>query len=118
MVDVGDGKIGSAVIAQARDNSWWNKDPVVMKGIVAGGATSICIALGAFGIISEEQRTTIVEQVGNLTVAVFVIAPIVITTGTALWQRLSAWSPRSAARIAVLNAEAPAGSPPVLPAAP
>lgn len=105
---------GSEVIEQARDNSIWNTEPVVAKAAVVGITTSVLIALGAFGLVSEEQRTVIIEQVGNITYGVFVILPLVISLLTALWGRLSAYSPRSAAKIAVANAAAPAGAVPTL----
>jgi hypothetical protein len=111
-------KTGNQVVAQANDNSLFNTEPVVAKAAVVGIATSILIALGAFGLVTEEQRNTIVEQVGNITVGIFIVAPFLIQIATALWQRLSAYSPRSAAKIAVDNAAAPIGTPPVLDPAP
>lgn len=105
---------GSAVEAQARDNSILATDPLVAKAAVIGIATSVLIALGAFGLVSEEQRTVIIEQVGNITYGVFVVLPLVIAMVTALWARLSVYSPRTAARIAVANAAQPAGSEPTL----
>lgn len=105
-----DQKVGSEVHRQALDNSVMNTDPLVAKAAVIGVATSVLIALGAFGLVSEEQRTVIIEQVGNITYGVFVILPIVVSLVTALWARLSVYSPRSAARIAVANAAAPGGS--------
>ncbi len=102
------------VVEQSRDNSFLNTEPLVAKAAVVGVATSILIALGAFGLVTEEQRTVIVEQVGNITFGIFVILPIIISLLNALWGRLSAFSPRTAARIAVLNASKPAGSDPSL----
>jgi uncharacterized membrane protein len=102
------------VVEQSRDNSWWNRDPLVVKAAVVGFATSIAVALGAFGLITEEQRDIIITQVGNITVGVVVLAPLVISLVTALWARLSVFSPRTAAKIAVLNASRPAGSEPTL----
>lgn len=97
-------KTPSEVVAQAQDNSWWNKDPLVMKAAAVGIATSIAVSLGAFGLITDEQRTIIIEQVGNITFGVFVILPLVISLATALWARLSVFSPRTAARAAVTSA--------------
>lgn len=109
-----DQKIGGEVVAQAHDNGIWNTDPLVAKAAVIGVATSVCLALGAFGIVTEEQRLTIIEQVGNVTYGLFVVLPIVVSLVTAAWARLSVYSPRSAAKIAVANAAAPAGSVPTL----
>jgi hypothetical protein len=67
------------VVEQSRDNSWWNRDPLVVKAAVVGFATSIAVALGAFGLITEEQRDIIITQVGNITVGVVVLAPLVIS---------------------------------------
>lgn len=111
---LGNGKSGGAVVAQASDDSILNTEPIVAKAAVVGVATSVLLALGAFGIVTEEQRLTIIEQVGNITYAVFVILPIIVALLTAVWSRLSAYAPRTAARIAVANAAAPAGSAPSL----
>ena len=96
---------GAEVREQATDNSFWNTDPLVAKAAVVGVAGSVLMALGAFGIITEEQRLLIIEQIGNITYGVFVVLPIVVSLVTALWARLSVYSPRSAARIAVTNAQ-------------
>lgn len=100
-----DMKTGGEVFAQAHDSSLWNTEPVVAKAAVVGVVTSVCLALGAFGVVSEEQRLTIIEQVGNITYGVFVVLPIIITLLTAVWQRVSAFSPRTAARSAVASAQ-------------
>ena len=102
MTDV---KTGAEVIEQAHNTSIWNTEPVVAKAAVVGVTTSVLIALGAFGIVTEEQRTVIIEQVGNITYGVFVILPLIISLLTALWSRLSAFSPRTAARSAVASAQ-------------
>lgn len=104
----------NAVVEQARDNSLMNTEPLVAKAAVVGVVTSICIALGAFGLVTEEQRNIIVEQVGNITFGVFVLLPLIVSLLNALWGRLSAFSPRTAARVAVINASRPAGSEPTL----
>lgn len=95
---------GREVVAQAHDNSLMNTEPLVAKAAVVGVATSVLIAAGAFGLVTEEQRTVIIEQVGNVTYGVFVILPLVIAMVTALWARLSAYAPRTVARIAIQNA--------------
>jgi hypothetical protein len=105
---------GGEVVAQSQDNSWWNRDPLVVKAAAVGITTSVLLALGAFGLVSEEQRLVITEQVGNLAYAVFVVLPIIVSLATALWARLSVFSPRTAARIAVRNAALPTGSAPTM----
>lgn len=107
-------KVGAEVVAQANDDSWFNTEPAVAKAVVVGGTTSVLIAAGAFGLVSEEQRTVIIDQVGNITYGVFVLLPIGISLATAAWARLSTFSPRTAARIAIANAKAPAGAAPTL----
>jgi hypothetical protein len=107
-------KTGQAVVAQANDDGLMNKDPLVVKAAVVGVVTSVLVALGAFGLVTEGQRTTIIHAVGEITYYVFVLLPIVVSLATALWARLSVYAPRTAARIAVLNAEKPAGAAPTL----
>jgi hypothetical protein len=105
---------GPEVVEQALDTSFWNTDPLVAKAAVVGVTTSVLLALGAFGLVSEEQRTVVIEQIGNITYGIFVVLPLAISLLTALWARLSTFSPRTAARIAVFNAGQPAGSAPTL----
>lgn len=107
-------KTGSEVVEQARDTSFWNTEPLVAKAAVTGFTGSALIALGAFGLVTEDQRTIIVEQVGNITYGVFVLVPMGISVATAIWARLSTFSPRTAAKIAIVNANLPAGSAPTL----
>jgi hypothetical protein len=111
MADV---KTGGAVFAQANDDSLLNTDPLVAKAAVVGVTTSVLIALGAFGLVSEEQRLLVIEQVGNITYGVFVVLPLIVSLVTAIWARVSTFSPRTAAKIAVQNAALPAGAAPTL----
>ena len=105
---------GEQVREQAADTSIMSTEPVLAKAAVVGVVSSILVALGAFGLVTEEQRTIIIEQVGNVTYGLFVIAPIAITVGTALWQRLSAFAPRTAALIALANLKRAPGQEPTL----
>lgn len=107
-------KTGAEVVAQANDTSILSTDPLVAKAAVVGVLTSVLVALGAFGLVSEEQRTVIIEQVGNITYGVFVVLPMIVSIVTALWARLSVYAPRTVARIALANAAQPAGAPPTL----
>src|SRR5688500_11993227 len=99
-----DQKAGMEVRQQAADNSFWNTDPLVAKAAVVGAAGSILRALGAFGLVTEEQRLLIIESSGTIIYGLFVVLPIVVSLLTAVWARLSVYSPRSAARIAISNA--------------
>jgi uncharacterized membrane protein len=105
---------GDEVVAQSQDNSWWNRDPLLVKAAVVGVTTSILLALGAFGLVSEEQRGAITHAVGETVYWAFVLLPLVISFTTALWARLSVVSPRTAAKIAVRNAALPTGSAPTM----
>jgi peptidoglycan/LPS O-acetylase OafA/YrhL len=105
---------GDEVRAQAVDNGIMNTEPLVAKATVVGVVSSLLVALGAFGLVTDEQRTVIIEQVGNITYGLFVIAPFVITMVSALWGRLSAYAPRTAALIALANLRKPPGSEPTL----
>lgn len=101
---------GEAVVAQANDNSFTNTDPAVLRGAVVGVVTAAGAILVIGGWISEEQKNALAEQAGIIVPAVFAIAAIV----QAVWTRASVYSPRTAAEIAVANAEQPAGAPPTL----
>lgn len=105
---------GEEVREQAADNSIMNTEPVVAKAAAVGIATSLLVAAGAFGLVTEEQRTIIIEQVGNITYGLFVILPLVITMISALWGRLSAFAPKTAAMIALVNLRKPTGAEPTL----
>jgi hypothetical protein len=105
---------GAEIVALSKDKSLLATEPLVAKAAVVGVATSLLVALGAFGLVTEEQRTVIIEQVGNVTYGLFVIAPFVISIGTALWGRLSTFAPRTAARIAIANLRQPPLSEPTL----
>jgi hypothetical protein len=105
---------GDEVRAQAADNSIMNTEPIVAKNTVVGFTTSLLVALGAFGLVTEEQRSIIIEQVGVVTYGLFVLLPLVITTVSALWSRLSAFAPRTAALIALANLRKPPGAEPTL----
>jgi hypothetical protein len=105
---------GEEVRAQAADNSIINTEPIVAKNTVVGIVSSLLVALGAFGLVTEDQRVIIIEQVGNITYGLFVVLPLVITTVSALWARLSAYAPKTAALIALANLRKPPGSEPTL----
>lgn len=95
---------GSVVRRQALDGSIMNTEPVVAKAAVVGVVGSVLLALGAFGLVTEDQRLAIIEQVGSITYGVFVVLPLIISIVTGVWARLSAFSPRTAAQSAVESA--------------
>lgn len=97
---------GDAVVRQANDDSWWNKDPLVVKAAVTGAVGSVLLALGAFGLVTEEQRLVIMEQVGNIAYGVFVVLPLVVAMVTAIAGKVGktgVFSPKTAAEVAVVN---------------
>lgn len=107
-------KTGGEVVEQARDNSFTNREPAVVAGAVVGvvGAVGSILVIG--GYIDEGQKQALADNAGIIVPAVFAIAAVIQTA----WTRAKAYSPRSAARIAVANAAAPAGTPPILPGTP
>lgn len=102
--------IGRDVTKQATDNSLGNTEPAIVAGAVVGivGAVGSILVIG--GYIDEDQRKALQDSAGQIIPALFVIAAIV----QAIITRMRAYSPRSAAQIAIVNAQAPAGTPPTL----
>lgn len=98
------------VRAQANDSSPLNTDPALVRGAVVGivGAVASILVIG--GYIDEGQKQALVDNVGVIVPAVLVIASVI----QAVWTRLAVYSPRTAARIAVVNAAQPSGSAPTL----
>jgi hypothetical protein len=82
--------------------------------MVAGAVVGIVGAVGSIlvigGYIDEGQRKALQDSAGQIVPAVFVIAAI----AQAIFTRMRAYSPRSAAQIAIVNAKAPAGTPATL----
>jgi peptidoglycan/LPS O-acetylase OafA/YrhL len=105
---------GAEIVALSKDNSLLATEPLVAKAAVVGVVSSVLVALGAFGLVTDEQRTVIIEQVGNITYGLFVILPFAISIATALWGRLSTFAPRTAALIAIANLRKPPGAEPTL----
>jgi hypothetical protein len=101
---------GHEVTKQANDNSITNTEPAIVAGAVVGivGAVGSILVIG--GYIDEGQKNALADSAGQIVPAVFVIAAIV----QAVITRMRAYAPRTAARIAVANATAPAGTPPTL----
>ncbi len=101
---------GDAILAQSQDNSLGNTEPVVVRSAIVGIVTSGIAILAFSGLITDEQRQILEEQAGIIIPALALIVPIV----GAFLGRLAAYSPRSAAKIAVANAGQPAGDAPTL----
>lgn len=101
---------GHEVVRQATDNSPMNTEPAMVAGAVVGivGAVGSILVIG--GYIDEGQRKALQDSAGQIVPAVFVIAAI----AQAIFTRMRAYSPRSAAQIAIVNAKAPAGTPATL----
>lgn len=105
---------GHEVVAQAADNSITNTDPVALSQTIMQ-IIGVVVAFAVFkGFIQPEEGAFITAQSLILVGAIISIAAFI---GAALG-RSRAYSPRSAAKVAVLNAESPVGAPPVLPKAP
>lgn len=105
---------GHEVVEQAKDNSVWNTEPAVVRGAVISIVGAIGTILVVSGILDTDQKQQLQDNAGTIAVAVVLILPIL----QGIWTRFGAWSGRSAARIALVNAKAPADTPPILPGAP
>jgi hypothetical protein len=103
-------KVGGEVVRQATDNSLMNTEPAAVAGAVVGivGAVGSILVIG--GYADTGQIDVLKNEAGIIVPACFIIAGTV----QAIWTRMKAYSPRSAARIAVANAAATAGSVPAL----
>lgn len=91
---------GREVIQQAADNSVGNTEPALVRGAVVGVVTVVGSILVLGGYIDESQKQSLIDNIGVIIPAVFAIAAVV----QAFWTRFGVYSPRSAAKIAVLNA--------------
>ncbi len=105
-----DQKRGGEVVAQSRDGSLTNTEPVMVRNAVVGIVSAVLSILVMGGYIYPGERTGIEEQVGIIVPAVLVLAQII----SGVWSRMGAYSPRSAAKIAVANAAKPAGAVPAM----
>lgn len=105
---------GHEVKKQASDDGPLNTEPAVVAGSVVGIVSAIAAILVIGGYIDEDQKRQLESSAGQIVPAVLLIVPIV----AALIARIKTYSPRSAARIAVANADQPTGAPPSLAAAP
>lgn len=97
------------VVEQARDNSLINTEPVLLKSTIVGVVGAVASILVIGGYIDESQREALVENVGVIVPALIIILQIL----GAIWSRMSAYAPKTAAKIAVVSAER--GAPTLLP---
>jgi len=88
------------IVAQATDNSILNTEPVLVKSTVVGivGAVAAILLLG--GWITPEEKAALETNAGVIVPAVIVILQIV----GAIWARMSAYAPKTAAKIAIESA--------------
>jgi|SRR6188768_395849 len=105
-----DMKVGQEVRAQSVDNSFGNTEPVLQAGTLTGVVSAILAILLIGNVIDEDQRKVLEENIGIIIPALIFIAPVIAS----LIGRLRAYSPRSAAKIAVANSNSAAGSAPIL----
>jgi fumarate reductase subunit D len=105
-----DQKIGGEVIRQANDGGVFNTEPVVAANAIVGIVAAVGSILVIGGYVDSDQVDQLKSAAGQIVPAVFLIASIV----AGIWGRMHAYSPKSAAIIAVTNAAAPAGAVPTL----
>lgn len=103
-------KVGSEVHRQANDNSIGNTDPVMLRTTIVGVISAVLAILVIGGYVTAGEKSAIEEQAGIIIPAVLILAQVI----GGIWSRMAAYSPRSAAKIAVVNALAPAGAVPTL----
>ncbi len=101
-----DTKTGQAVVAQANDDSWGNSEPAVVRGAVISVVGLLATLLVMSGILDQSQKQTLEDNAGSIAVAVVLILPILQSIVT----RLAVYSPRSAARVAIENANSLPGT--------
>jgi hypothetical protein len=103
-------RTGAAVVEQADDNSILNTEPAVATGVIVGAIGAIGAVAVIGGWIDQSAADELKKQAGIIVPSIFIIAGIV----QGLLTRLRAYAPRTAAKIAIANATAPAGAPPTL----
>lgn len=101
---------GHEVREQAQDPGILNTEPAVVRGAVISAVGAIATILVVLGVLTEEQKTVLQDNAGAIALAVITILPIL----QAIWTRASVYSPRTAAKVAVANADSPVLAPPTL----
>lgn len=105
-----DQKAGQEVRAQAADNGIWNTNPVVAANAIVGAIAAVGSILVIGGYVESGEVDAIKGAAGQIVPAAFLIVSII----AGVWGRMHAYSPKSAAKIAVVNAAAATGAVPVL----
>jgi hypothetical protein len=103
-------RTGAEVKALANDDSLPATEPVLLRSTIIGIVSAVLSILVLSGVVTGDERAAIEEHVGVIVPALLLLLPVL----SGIWSRLAAYSPRSAARIAVTNAQQPAGAPPVI----
>jgi hypothetical protein len=99
---MGEPTSGFAVREQAQDNSFLNTEPAVARGAAISLVGAVGTILVVFGVLDNTQKEALADNAGTIVVAILAILPIV----QAAWTRIAVYSPRTAAKIAVQNADA------------
>lgn len=94
---------GQDVVDLANNNSLLATEPAVVRGIVVGAASGITTILVLFGVMGEDQRQPMIQAVGETAFWGFTALTFIVPVLQALWTRLRAFSPRTAAEVAVSN---------------
>lgn len=103
-------KVGGEVVAQAKDNGLFNTNPVVAANAIVGAIAAVGSILVIGGYVDSSEVEQIKAAAGQIVPAAFIIVSVI----AGIWGRMHAYSPKSAAIIAVTNAAAPAGAVPTL----
>lgn len=90
------------VVAVAKDESWWNKEPAVVRGAVVGTVGAVATVAVIAGWIPLEQKQVIEDNAGTLVLVAFALVPV----AQGLWTRIKAFAPKTAAEIAIVNTDA------------
>lgn len=99
-----------AVQEQADDNGLFNTNPVA----AANAITGIIAAVGSILVIGGYVKGSEVDAIKGAAGVIVPAAFVVVSTVAAIWGRAKAYSPKTAAKIAIANAEKPAGATPTL----
>jgi hypothetical protein len=95
-------KEGQAVYEQARDKTIANTEPLSLRGLIMSAVALIALVLVFNGLLTQDESDQLMDAVEKLLLALIAVAPFI----TALWGRLSVWSPKTAAGVAVQNVQA------------
>jgi hypothetical protein len=90
------------VVAQAQDDSLANRDPVLVRAAIVGIINAVLAFLVVNGTMTEAESAQFVVNLKILAPSVALLAPLI----AGWWGKLAAYSPRSAAEIAVENVNA------------